>query len=180
MDNNDSDNKENMYILDNFNRINNNYDNDNDVNDNYNYEDSESIKYYEGGAHFRYKDLFNSLLKLKKEKEKETEKEKEKINNIIINNKLNLNLFNNKHKIISRNVQMNNYLNNLNNLNFFENSNITNTFISNISNRQLNKTAMLPSTEMIEQKINNYLDNQQNNKKIMKILKILLIIKKIW
>ena len=28
-------------------------------------EESESIAYYEFGAHFKYKDLFNSLLKLK-------------------------------------------------------------------------------------------------------------------
>ena len=79
-------------------------------------EESESIAYYEFGAHFKYKDLFNSLLKLKIEREKDIdgdESESNKIinNNIFINNNLNLNLFNNnKHKIISRNAQVNNYV----------------------------------------------------------------------
>ena len=112
-------------------------------------EESESIAYYEFGAHFKYKDLFNSLLKLKIEREKENdgdESESNKIinNNIFINNNLNLNLFNNnKHKIISRNAQVNDYVNNYD---IFENSN---TFISNISKEQLNKTAFLFSTKKI-------------------------------
>ena len=167
MNNNDSSNRENSNKIYNFHNLNNNKSDDNE-------EDSESIIYYEHGAHFRYKDLYNNLLKLRNEREKEEEKEKGKEenrlinNNIIINNNLNVNLFNNnKHKIISRNIQMNNNLNNINNINFFENSNITNTFISNISNRKLNKTAMLPSTEIVQQNINNYLQDLANNKLII-------------
>ena len=117
-------NQYNLYIK-------NNDDNDNE-------EDSESRIYFEHGAHFRYNDLYNNLLKIKKERDKEEECNRVINNNIIINNNLNLNLFNNnKHKIISRNIHMNNYLNNLHNLNLFENSNITNTFLDNISNRQM-------------------------------------------
>jgi hypothetical protein len=63
--------------------------------------------------------------------------------------------------VISRNIQMDNYLNNLN---FFENSNLTNTFLSNISNIPLNRTALLPSTETIQQKMNNYLNNIENDR----------------
>ena len=109
-------------------------------------------------------DLFNSLLKLKIEREKEIdgdESESNKIinNNIFINNNLNLNLFNNnKHKIISRNAQVNNYENNDN---IFENSN---TFISNLSKEQLNKTALLPSTKNIQNKIDNYAQKLEMNK----------------
>ena len=96
-------------------------------------EESESIVYYEYGAHFKYKDLFDNLLKIKVERERESHNENiengnNKIinNNIFINNNLNLNLFNNnKHKIISRNLQANNYINNDN---ILENSN---TFIIN-------------------------------------------------
>ena len=140
-----------------------NYDNqENYINDDE--EESESIAYYEFGAHFKYKDLFNSLLKLKIEREKEIdgdESESNKIinNNIFINNNLNLNLFNNnKHKIISRNAQVNNYENNDN---IFENSN---TFISNLSKEQLNKTALLPFTKNIQNKIDNYAQKLEMNK----------------
>ena len=123
-------------------------------------EESESIVYYEYGAHFKYKDLFDNLLKIKVERERESHNENiengnNKIinNNIFINNNLNLNLFNNnKHKIISRNLQANNYINNDN---ILENSN---TFISNLTKEQLNKTALLPSSELIQQKINDYLE----------------------
>ena len=75
---------------------------------------NESKIYYEYGAHFRYKDLFKKLLKLKKErKEKEANKKKIINNNIIINN--NFNLFNNKSRGVSRNIQINEYLNSYNN-----------------------------------------------------------------
>ena len=128
-------------------------------------EESESIPYYEYGAHFKYKDLFINLLKIKNEREKqrreEEENDKNKIinnNNIIINNNLNLNLFNNKHKIISRNIQLNNYVNNVN---IMDNSN---TFISNLSKEQLNKTELLPSSDVMQQKIDNYIQNLEKNK----------------
>ena len=126
-------------------------------------EESESIVYYEYGAHFKYKDLFDNLLKIKKERERSNHNENMENqnnnlvnNNIFINNNLNLNLFNNnKHKIISRNLQVNNYINNDN---ILENSN---TFISNLSKEQLNKTALLPSSEIIQQKINEYLEKNK-------------------
>ena len=133
--------------------------------DNEDVEESESIPYYEYGAHFKYKDLFINLLKIKSEREKQNrdeENDKNKIinnNNIIINNNLNLNLFNNnKHKIISRNLQLNNYVNNVN---IMDNSN---TFISNLSKEQLNKTALLPSSDAMQQKIDNYIQNLEQNK----------------
>ena len=47
-------------------------------------EESESIAYYEFGAHFKYKDLFNSLLKLKIEREKETMVMKVKVIKLLI------------------------------------------------------------------------------------------------
>ena len=61
---NDSSNTDNINIMDYF--YNNNDNNEDE-------EDSESKTYYEHGAHFKYKDLFNCLLKLKKEREKESE-----------------------------------------------------------------------------------------------------------
>ena len=79
----------------------NHLDNNNNIDD-----ENESKTYYENGAHFRYKDLFKKLLKIKKEREEKERKEKEvsnkKIinNNIIINNNLNFNLFNNKNRRI--------------------------------------------------------------------------------
>ena len=71
-------------------------------------------KFHEFNAHFKYKDLFNELLKIKTEREK-------KINTIKNINKANSNQnANNKllntnsiKKIQSRNIEMNNYLNNL-------------------------------------------------------------------
>ena len=71
-------------------------------------------KFHEFNAHFKYKDLFNELLKIKTEREK-------KINTIKNINKPNSNQnANNKllntnsiKKIQSRNIEMNNYLNNL-------------------------------------------------------------------
>ena len=124
-------------------------------------EESESIVYYEYGAHFKYKDLFNNLLRIKNERDRQNNNEENGNNNIInnniiINNNLNLNLFNNnKHKIVSRNIQDNNYMNNID---IVENSN---TFISNLSKEQLNKTAALPSSEIIQQKINDYLEKNK-------------------
>ena len=118
-------------------------------------EESESIVYYEYGAHFKYKDLFNNLLRIKNERDNENKGNNIINNNIIINNNVNLNLFNNKHKIVSRNVQDNDYINNVN---ILENSN---TFISNFSKEQLNKTALLPSSELIQQKINEYLEKNK-------------------
>ena len=124
-------------------------------------EESESIVYYEYGAHFKYKDLFNNLLRIKNERDRQNNNEENGNNNIInnniiINNNLNLNLFNNnKHKIVSRNIQDNNYMNNID---ILENSN---TFISDLSKEQLNKTAVLPSSEIIQQKINDYLEKNK-------------------
>ena len=125
-------------------------------------EESESIVYYEYGAHFKYKDLFNNLLRIKNERDRKNENEENRNNNIInnkiiINNNLNLNLFNNnnKHKIVSRNIQDNDYMNNVD---IIDNSN---TFISNLSKEQLNKTAALPSSEIIQQKINEYLEKNK-------------------
>ena len=125
-------------------------------------EESESIVYYEYGAHFKYKDLFNNLLRIKNERDRKNENEENGNNNIInnniiINNNLNLNLFNNnnKHKIVSRNIQDNDYMNNVD---IIDNSN---TFISNLSKEQLNKTAVLPSSEIIQQKINEYLEKNK-------------------
>ena len=81
MNNNDSSNLGNINI-DNY--INNNEDN------NDNEDDLESKIYFEHGAHFRYKDLFNNLLKIKQERDKEEENNNKIINNnIIINNNLN-------------------------------------------------------------------------------------------
>ena len=136
------------------------------------YDESESKTYYEYGAHFRYKDLFKKLLKLKKEREEKEEKEsnKNKIinNNIIINNNLNFNLFNNKNRGISRNIQINEYLNSYNKY-----GDISKTFISYITSNQ-NRSVFLPSIENIQKKISNYLNilemnkiknlNKQNNK----------------
>ena len=130
-------------------------------------EDSESIVYYEYGAHFKYKDLFNNLLKIRSERDKqnnEEENDSKRIinNNIIINHNLNLNLFNNnKHKIVSRNLQVNNYVNNIN----VDNSN---TFISNLTKEQLNKTALLPSSDNVQQKIDNFLQNCEKNNVLIK------------
>ena len=148
--------------------INNDRQENNLVNEDMEMEESESIPYYEYGAHFKYKDLFMKLLKIKGEREKQNideDSDKNKIinnNNIIINNNLNLNLFNkNKHKIISRNLQANNYINNVN---IMDNSN---TFISNFDIEQLNKTALLPSSDFIQQKIDDYLQNLEKNKLII-------------
>ena len=127
-------------------------------------EESESIVYYEYGAHFKYNDLYKNLLKIKQERDKNKEEnERNNIinNNIIINNNLNLNLFNNnRHKIVSRNLQENNYMNNID---IVDNSN---TFISNLAMEQLNKTAILPSSEIMQQKIDDYFQNLEKNKLI--------------
>ena len=74
----------------------------------------EENKFHEFNAHFKYIDLFNELLKIKTEREK-------KINIIKDNNKPNTNKkandkllnTNSIKKIQSRNIEMNNYLNNL-------------------------------------------------------------------
>ena len=73
----------------------------------------EQTKFHEFNAHFKYKDLFNELLKIKTEQEK----------NININNDTNkVNNNNNDENIYneltnvnfqSRNVEINNYINNL-------------------------------------------------------------------
>jgi len=139
-------------------------------------DEAESKTYYEYGAHFKYKDLFKKLLKLKKEREERERKEpnKKKIinNNIIINNNLNFNLFNCKNRGVSRNVQINDYLNSFN-----KNGDISKTFISYITSNQY-KSVFLPSIENIQKNISNYLNilemdkikniNKQNNK-IIKI-----------
>ena len=129
-------------------------------------EDSESIVYYEYGAHFKYEDLFNNILKIKSERDKQNKNEENDSkriinNNIIINHNLNLNLFNNnKHKIVSRNLQVNNYINNVN-------ADNSNTFISNLTKEQLNKTALLPSRDIVQQKIDNYFYNCEKNNLII-------------
>ena len=46
----------------------------------------------------------------------------------------------------------------MNNIDIVENSN---TFISDLSKEQLNKTAVLPSSEIIQQKINDYLEKNK-------------------
>ena len=132
---------------------------------------NESKIYYEYGAHFRYKDLFKKLLKLKKErKEKEANKKKIINNNIIINN--NFNLFNNKSRGVSRNIQINEYLNSYNNY-----DDISKTFICYITYNQY-KSVFLPSIENIQKNISNYLiilemDKIKNlNKQNDKIIKI--------
>ena len=74
----------------------------------------EENKFHEFNAHFKYTDLFNELLKIKTEREKKINiiKDKNKPNsNKNANNKL-LNT-NSIKKIQSRNIEMNNYLNNL-------------------------------------------------------------------
>ena len=128
-------------------------------------EDSESIVYFEYGAHFKYGDLYKNLLKIKQDRENMNQNgvnDNNQIinNNIFINNNLNLNLINNnnRHKIISRNLQGNNYINNVN---IVENSN---TFISNVTKEQLNKTAILPSSELIQQKIHDHFLSLEKNK----------------
>ena len=147
----------------------NHLDNNNNIDD-----ENESKTYYENGAHFRYKDLFKKLLKIKKEREEKERKEKEvsnkKIinNNIIINNNLNFNLFNNKNRGVSRNIKINDYLNSFNKY-----DEISKTFISYIAFNQY-KSVFLPSIENIQKKISNYLNilemekikniNKQNNK----------------
>ena len=148
--------------------INNDSQENNLVNEDMDMEESESIPCYEYGAHFKYKDLFMTLLKIKSERERQNideDGDKNKIinnNNIIINNNLNLNLFsNNKHKIVSRNLQVNNYMNNVN---IMDNSN---TIISNLDKEQLNKTAMLPSSDVMQQKIDDYIQNLEKNKIII-------------
>ena len=74
----------------------------------------EESKFHEFNAHFKYNDLFNELLKIKTEREKNANNIKNKINT---NSKKNTNnkLLNNNSlkKIQSRNIEMNNYLNNI-------------------------------------------------------------------
>ena len=73
----------------------------------------EETKFHEFNAHFKYNDLFNELLKIKTEREKNATNIKNKIkpNSKKTTNKLcNNNSFK---KVQSRNIEMNNYLNNL-------------------------------------------------------------------
>ena len=59
------------------------------------------------------------------------------------------------------------------NKDIFENSN---TFISNLSKEQLNKTALLPSTKNIQNKIDNYAQKLEMNKSISLILNMILVL----
>ena len=69
----------------------------------FNYEDTEEKEFYEFGAHFKYKDLFNQLNELKK-----------KCENIykIRNNQNNINIDRISGK--SRNIQLNNHIRSIN------------------------------------------------------------------
>ena len=163
-------NNDNSSLNDNLDYLNHlDYNNDNEIKKSDIDDEKESKTYNEYGAHFRYKDLFKKLLKIKKEREeKEANKKKIINNNIIINNNMNFNLFNNRKRGVSRNIQINEYLKSYNKY-----DDISKTFISYIISNQY-KSVILPSIENIQKKISNYLNilemdkikniNKQNNK----------------
>ena len=155
------------------------------------YNDSKDCKFFEGGAHFRYKDLFYVLLKiggyLHNEKEKEREKEKEKKETKIekeikkekekeseLNqNKFEINLedlFHKEQKPKTRNVAQLNYNNNPNTMNSF------NIPVAFKSYNSLNKNKIKQSRNAkigeyfaidnnSSSNINNYSTSKKNNNK---------------
>ena len=145
------------------------------------YNESKDCKYFEGGAHFRYKDLFQVLLIMgghlysgnerENEKEKTREKEIESHQNKFKNDIFNLEkLIHKEQKTRTRNVAQFNYNNNPNTMNSF---NIPVTFKSYNS---LNKDKIKQSKNSdfgeyfgkgnnSNNRINNYLTSKKNYNK---------------
>ncbi len=122
----------------------------------FNYEDTEEKEFYEFGAHFKYKDLFNKLNELKK-----------KCENIykIRNNQNNINIDRISGK--SRNIQLNNHIRSINIYFGDKNKKNVNNVIVKI---KTNKTSILPKSEGINQrlKLNNHVDKVNLEKKNIK------------
>ena len=143
----------------------------------------EEQKYFDFNAHFKYSELVDALNKLKSNKNESTSNtsnanlninnntsnanEKKnilKINNTKCNDINGVKLSKSKHKVISRNIQMNNYIKYLG---YIEECKDNNLALSSISNNiQQNKTSYFPQTEIIKKRINNHLEqlNQLKHK----------------
>ena len=154
-------------------------------NENINYKKIKNIeeqKYYDFHAHFKYNELVDALNKLKSNKNISissannnnityinniTKKDSLNYNNpkIIFNNNETINTNKNKinrkakghnHKIVSRNIQMNNYIKYIGYLDEDKDKNKGLTSITN--NIQHNKTSFLPKNDVVKQKINLHLE----------------------
>ena len=157
------------------------YNEDNDDDD-----DEEDKKYFEFNAHFKYHELVEALNALQSKKNESTSNTSNaNINNNINNknsikkskqaNKINNNCVltknksNNPNKGVSRNVQMNNYIQYLE---YIEENKENNGILTSITNNiQPNKTSFLPQTELLKKKINFHLQklNEIKNQKKDKI-----------
>ena len=169
------------------------------INNNKKIKKKEEQKYFEFHAHFKYSELVDALNKLKTSRNESTSNTSNaNINNNTINDKNDINyvgqkvIFNNieinqkknnrplnkskprNHKVVSRNVQMNNYIKYLGYIEECKdnNNNLALSSISNHNNIQQNKTSLLPQTDLINKRINenliNYEQNNQLNNNIVK------------
>ena len=135
----------------------------------------EEQKYFDFNAHFKYSELVDALNKLKSNKNESTSNtsnanlninnntsnanEKKnilKINNTKCNNINGVKLSKSKHKVISRNIQMNNYIKYLGYIEECKDNNLMLTSITN--NLPKNKTSYFPQTELVKKRINNHLE----------------------
>ena len=135
----------------------------------------EEQKYFDFNAHFKYSELVDALNKLKSNKNESTSNtsnanlninnntsnanEKKnilKINNTKCNDINGVKLSKSKHKVISRNIQMNNYIKYLGYIEECKDNNLMLTSITN--NLPKNKTSYFPQTELVKKRINNHLE----------------------
>lgn len=177
-------NNENQYNLKNYNNNGEDLLNNNEEND-----DEEDRKYFEFNAHFKYQELVDALNSLQSKKNESTSntsnaninnknpiKSNTKNNHNNITNNTNPNNTNNtncvlnknkpyNYKVISRNIQMNNYIEYLEYIEENKNNNDILTSIAN--NLKHNKTSFLPQTELLKKKIDFHLQklNELKNKK---------------
>ena len=125
------------------------------------YKNNKEQKYYEGGAHFKYKDLYEILLILEGI---ESEKDNDTNFNIKENNKLekidnNLNINKKTIKIISRNFNQLKYANNPNTQNtqiIFNNHNILKNILNNKSNLGNSISRNYPQNIYLDENNKNY------------------------
>ena len=166
--NNYNENDKNNNLLNKKENINNKESKFNEENDDD--DDEEDKKYFEFNAHFKYQELVEALNALQSKKNESTSNTSNANINNNINNKnsnknsnqanknnnnnciLNKNKPNNP-KGVSRNVQMNNYIEYLD---FIEESKENNGILTSLKNNNIqpNKTSFLPQTESLKKKIN--------------------------
>ena len=106
----------------------------------------DNIVFYEYGAHFKYKNLYDCLKKLKINKSYENEKK-------IFSNYINYNNIDNGIDK-SRNIQLNNYIRSIN------------LYLKGKKNNYHdNKTLILPKAEKVRERINNHIEKIKKDKK---------------